>query len=316
MPKHIKRVVKTPTVNSKAFDLNKFIAPRVHKRASIWWPPTAWLKTKANHVDNLAKVFTVDPRLAAGQCKLADATGTVFSCVALNSPQPFDFIDNQADDNTYGEAIAPLDIMSTFYKRARVTSCDCSVRFFVNPASMALYTDATIQKGVLRIGCFLSKSAQANRAWSTDVDVGVPTSATVELRIAEAYRAGLLTTVPLSISNTPGDMYATAELEMRNINIMAQFQEVETTLTGPDPTNFSYALPRLNVVGVGHSSFIHPATTLFMHFFVIIDKPLVGFAGTVEDTSIDIQAEVSLTQNHLFSEPIGKSVEDSITQAT
>ncbi len=311
MPKYTKRIVKTPSVTSKAFDLNKFIGPRVHKRASIWWPPQAWLKMESNHVGQAFAVFSINPTAASGTVVESENTGSIHSCLSLNSAKPYDVWDNHTSgDSVYGKPIAPLDILSHFYNRGRVTSADVSVKFYVQPSSMVAYTDSTIQKGIVRIGCFLAKSRNYHEAWSTDVDVGVPTASIVNARIAEAYKSGLLTTVPLTISNLSGDMYNHAELVMRNVNIMNQFQREESSEHNPDPATFSYRIPRLANTTIDHVDIPHPDTQLFMHFFLVIDKPLSGFAGTTEDSAIDIRADVQIQQNHLFTDPVAKTVED------
>jgi len=313
MSRKTTRVVKTPSVSTRAYDLNKFITPRVHKRSTVWFPPSAWVKLHNKLNLNLNHVFQIDPRAAKGTINWTndDSAAGAYPYIIMNSAKPFDFWTNEViGDAFFGDPMPALDLLSVMYKKARITSVDIKVRFMLDLPTMVGYTDSTVQAGVVRFGCYLSSSADPHAAWSQD-EAGTATSdAVASGRLYEAYRAGLLTTVPLVISNRQEDMHKVAELVMRNVNIMDQFQDDETTVTGPDPTNFAFALPNLRNTSNDHVNIAHPNTKLYLHFFCMIDKPLTGLGTTSEESDIAFHSEVSITQNYLLTSPAGKLAED------
>jgi hypothetical protein len=267
------------------------------------------LDNKLNN--NTNPIFIVDPTDPKGTVGFTAPLSVEYPAIILNSAKPFDKWTNEVlGDSNYGDPMPALDILSNLYKKARITSVDIAVKFMVDLPTMDAYTDATIQSGVLRFGCYLSSEESPFAAWSQIESATATAEGNAAARLYEAYRAGLLTTVPLVIGNRREDMHKQAELVMRKVNIMDQFQEEEDTITGPDPTNFAFNLPNLRTTTVQHEDIDHPATKLWMHFFYIIDRPLTGFAATTEDTSINILSECWIQQNYLLTSPAGKIAED------
>lgn len=326
MGRHNSRTITTPSVSGKAYDLNKFIAPHVYKRASIWHPPSAWLKVEHNEPDADAVAFTYNPFTPlSGTTYLPTSAGgeTVYWSLMLNSARPNDITEDMIIDtaSAYGYAIAPLDLMSRFYGRARITSLDWSVTFQADPATIKIAAGETeYWNGLVRIGAFLSKSPDSKLAWSQDIDTFPPNSATTILRIGEAYRSGLLQTVPLVVGNDPKYVGNSATISMKNINIMDQFQPDESAGTDiSDATQFSFRMPRLEAAGVAHDLIQHPPVVLYAHFFLIVDRPAKLFQATLDttDTSVNILAKtVKTVQNYLFTEPISKNVENYTVSGT
>lgn len=326
MGRHNARTVTTPSVSSKAFDLNKFIAPYVYKRASIWHPPSAWLKVEHNEPDPDAVAFTINPftpLAGTGYLPTSASLESVYWSIMLNSARPNDITEDMVIDaaSAYGYAIAPLDLMSRFYGRARITSLDWSVTFMADPATVKIAKGETdYWNSTVRIGAFLSKDSDSKKAWSQDIDVAAPNLATTLLRIEEAYRSGLLQTVPLLLGNDPKNIGNTATISMKNINIMDQFQPDESSGTDiGDSTQFSFRMPRLEATGIAHDSILHPPVVLYAHFFLIIDRVAKLFQATTDtaDTSVNILAKsVKTVQNYLFTEPISKNAENYTVATT
>jgi hypothetical protein len=304
------RYVKTPSVKTKAFNLNSIFRPHVHKGAQVWIPPNGWKQIELYQpFSDLDWPFeTFDPRQASGSAKFASNNWRII----LNSPRPFDVAADNVENTIYGDAMAPLDMISMLWSKTRVTSTTCVLTFGMHPPDT---TEATAEtdywRGVVRFGCFLSHSSAAKDAWSTQADETTGVSEATALgRLEEAYRAGLLTTVPLEIGNDPALINNSATLCMKDINIIDQFQPEDNVGTVPEVANFATNLPMLLESGVTHDSINHPVTRLYLHPFIIIDRPARGMGLAAEDSSITFHADAKVIQNHLFSDPRAKQSEN------
>ncbi len=317
---HKKVTVKASNTREKPYNLNSFIGAHFDQslRSKNWFPAQAWLtidhfQTK----DQLADAFI--------DLNCASPVGTVFLPefiagspddywgLVLNSPKPNDITDDlNLGSAAFGDPMAPLDIIARMYEKARITGVSAAMTFQQVPASHgSAGNEMSYSSGVLRFGAVLSKSPNMRAAWSTSEDFPTPASdAQVKQRIGEAYRSGLLRTVPLIVSNNPKDLGKKASVILPSINVMAQFQQDESTNTGPDPTDFSYILHN-EQEGSTHASMSIPTTLLFWHPFAIVDTQMQGFGGTVEDTSITFAGDTYVKQNHLYSQPRAKLPENS-----
>ena len=214
---------------------------------------------------------------------------------------------------TYGDKMAPLNLMSRLYSRDRITSVTAVLTFGMHPPDTTLATYVpNYWRAKVRFGAFLSKQIDPRAAWSLDPDKLSPTISEPEARkrLEEAYRSGLLTTVPLEIGNDPDLINNTATLVMKDINVIDQFQPGESNSEVPDPANFAFALPHTDEAGVSHDSINHPSVRLYLHPFIIIDRPARAMGAGVEDTSITFHCDTKVVQNHLFTEPRTKVAED------
>jgi hypothetical protein len=304
------RYVKTPSIKSKAFNLNSIFKPHVHKGAQVWLPPNAWKQIE--HYQPFSALDwpfeTYNPTLSAGTATFASNNW----CVIVNSPRPLDLAADNTENNVYGDSMAPLDLISMLWSKTRITSATVVLVFGMHPPDTTLASnEMSYWRAVVRFGCFLSHSPVAKDAWSTQPDetTGL-VEGTAAARLAEAYRAGLLTTVPLEIGNDPEVINNTATICMKEINVIEQFQPEDNVGTVPEVANFATKLPMLLETGITHNSIAHPVTRLYLHPFIIIDRPARGMGNAAEDTSITFHCDVKVIQNHLFSDPRAKQTED------
>ncbi len=315
---HLKVTVKASDKKRRPFNLNSFINFHFSQqlRSKNWFPEQSWLKI--NHFQPHSILDTpfenINLTLAAGTVFLPSALGDPIDHwgLVLNSPKPNDTSANLIlGDTTFGDPMAPLDLIARMYEKGRVTGVSAGMTFQQDPISHGLAgNEMSFSSGVLRFGAVLSKDSDMRKAWATSEDFPTPPSdAIVKTRIAEAYRANKLRTVPLTVSNNPNDLGKKATVMLPHIEIMDQFLHDETTNTGPDPTDFSYILHN-EQEGSTHASMSIPTTLLFWHPFCVIDTPLEGFGGTVEDTTISFHADTFVKQNHLYSQPRAKKAEN------
>jgi hypothetical protein len=206
--------------------------------------------------------------------------------------------------------IAPLDIISMFYKNYRITSAKFEITFMVDPTSVDsveelanVSNETSYWYGELRFGVYVSDSATPVTAWGADKDGNALTEAEAEGRIKEAVEAGLLTTVPLTISNDPKYINNSATISTGWINIMNQFQNTKTDV--PDPAVFTGNL-HSKLANEGQNAINDPANVLYIHPFVYISKEIRkwGTQGTgYIEQSLTIDTNVSHEAVVKFDDP-------------
>lgn len=320
------RTLKNQYVSDKPFNFNtllgKYYDPQI--RSNLWYPSSGhyhvkkvyeWFDgTKPWATQNFAAQAT------QGDVRLPRAAPTTYQDfpVTMNALNPLVNVGIGAASHPIGG----LDIMSVFYERYRITSSKVSFTFVVDALSVASASERSLDEtnywyGELRFGLYLSDSTSRLGAWGLQPDGGTLTDTECENRIREAVESGLLTTVPMTISNDPKYINNSCTISTGWVNILNQFQSIEAT-DQKDLNKFSGALHnKLN--DETHASISAPTTRLYVHPFVYISKPIrkwgTNSISTVEQ-DIDIHCGYSFEAIAKFGEPRIKAAEGETWGAT
>jgi len=302
-----KAVSRVDKVTDKPYDLNGFFGMYHHPelRANYWFPPKAWINVKNMvNTDNASRIV-FDPTDTPYTVYTSPQTNGRSYCVMLNSLKPFNLWTDSNIDTVYGHKTAPLDYISLFYHRARVTSAAVTVDFRVRGDTITSATDETLYwYSKIRLGCFLGASPNAWASWSDTSN-----QVEAEARISEAVRAGLLNTVPLIVSNDPVHIKNRARLVLPRTNIMDQFESTEA-IDELDPYRFSLLLHNYGAGETQDDMDNQAQENLYLHFFCMVEDPADGTSGTTLDSLVAVQAEVHIDQHVQFTQPRIKPVEE------
>jgi hypothetical protein len=285
-------------------------------QGNFWYPPTG--KKHLQYVYNQAKSGITRPFIDVnlstaslnGTALLPRTTGGSTRqnyAVIMNHLQPCANIGVTGSE----QPIPPLDILSVLYQNYRVMAAKVNFTFMLAPETVAAMEEMTNSTGEfdywyaeIRFGLYLSDSSSRLTAWGTDAAGNPLTDSEVEQRIQENVQAGLLTTVPMTISNDPKYINNQATISTGWKQIKNQFQRSELDIT--DNTLFVGNL-HSKLAGEDHDSISAPSTLLYAHPFMFVTKHLRKFGttqnSTTLDTAISFDCSISYECNSIFQDP-------------